>query len=71
MAKGKKGKIKIGLLRKDIENIGAEKEKIDDGEVSHCLAEPRENVASFFKQEEIQELSNILQRKDVVRYGCI
>lgn len=65
MAKGKKGKIKIGLLRKDIENIGAEKEKVDEGEVSNCLAEPQDNITSFFKPDEVQELTGILQRKNV------
>lgn len=67
MAKGKKGKIKIGLLPKEIENITKEKEnKAEEIEVSSCSTEPQENITSFLKSEEVHELLNILQTKDVV-----
>lgn len=67
MAKGKKDKVKVGLRRgKDIDNIGKEKDKADEDEISSCSTEPHESITSFLKLEETQELLNTLQAKDLV-----
>lgn len=70
MAKGKRGKIKTGIRRrKDTNNIGKEKDKIEEDEVSSCSTEPHETITSFLKQEEVQELLNTLQMKDLVSFS--
>lgn len=67
MAKGKKGKIKTGTRRrKDGNNLGKEKDKTEEDEVSSCSTEPHETIVSFLKNEEVQELLNALQTKDLV-----
>lgn len=66
MAKGKKGKIKIGLLRKKMENATKENDKTEEDEIHNYLTEPQENIATFLKPEEIKELLNISQAKDLV-----
>lgn len=67
MAKGKKGKIKIGLRRrKDTEDVTKEQDKTEEDEVSSCSTEPQETITVFLKAEEVQELLTIVQTKDLV-----